>query len=767
MPEGEKCADLLIKLGLSATTTDEGAKRPEAGSKKLVNDLRGFPGDSLQGLNGIKDLVILADCNEDGLGLEYAVHKAWIVFKQYPDAQIRVVMPHTTPGKDVYDWLREGHTVADLAQLANETRPVDVKYFSELGYEFDVYNGRPIKREGNYFFIDGKLMHREFKKYRQALDKSKKSAEEIEEAFPAVKVCDEIRLVKRLADRFEKHTAIEVELVNFDGRVKTAVLQGKSLDSKVIQEDLGYLHHFKIYPERSTLLSRYLQERLSYTQMKTSTLYSQTGWHDNAFALPGEVIGGDGYSICSTTPEMEAAFSISGTLSDWQDKVVAMAAGNSYLLMQMGISLGASTMSVAPYVVDNHSLLYHWTTSVGKTTGTYGGASVIGNPEEYIKPTNVTYNTIVSNAVLYNDLNYICDDIKNNDDPGKLLHQFSYTYSGGREKGRLNQDATNKDRPQFHGACTFTGEKSSTAYIKATNVEPDSGHYARIIDIPVGGFKFDAIEDIHSFKSSQAFVNTYKQHCKLYHGTALREYIRKIINGRDEFESKLKCYYDKWIEDNVDPTSANEVLRVASYFAHHAASSEMATDYGIFGSHLKRGDMFAVFSTLYEVWINERPDGACGQREITKVVNRFHHHLQTETYLYDVVDTTILEKNPITGNIKVVDANSKIMEERRGGIKAGFIYKGRRGKVIYVIFETYFKNILYKDMDIGIVEQVLIDQEMLSTISKGVGKKPKHIFKVNDIHVDAITRNVSADTRFYRVELAAEITETAKALYTA
>jgi hypothetical protein len=70
-------------------------------------------------------------------------------------------------------------------------------------------------------------------------------------------------------------------------------------------------------------------------------------------------------------------------------------------------------------------------------------------------------------------------------------------------------------------------------------------------------------------------------------------------------------------------------------------------------------------------------------------------------------------------------------------------------------------------MDIGIVEQVLIDQEMLSTISKGVGKKPKHIFKVNDIHVDAITRNVSADTRFYRVELAAEITETAKALYTA
>jgi len=101
--EGEKDADRLADLGLTATCNPCGAGnwRPEFGQY--------FAG---------RDVVMLPD--NDGPGLEHAEQVARTIF---PFANsVRVVwLPGLPPKGDVSDWLDAGHTIAELEGIAEQT----------------------------------------------------------------------------------------------------------------------------------------------------------------------------------------------------------------------------------------------------------------------------------------------------------------------------------------------------------------------------------------------------------------------------------------------------------------------------------------------------------------------------------------------------------------------------------------------------------------------------------------------------------------------
>ena len=110
LAEGEKAADCLNDLGeICASCVAEGARNYQNSVTQYFKD---------------KDLIILPDCDISGEACtSILLKKLFDVAKS-----IKVVKLPGLPSKgDVFDWLEDGHTLADLKKLAAET-PAETSY---------------------------------------------------------------------------------------------------------------------------------------------------------------------------------------------------------------------------------------------------------------------------------------------------------------------------------------------------------------------------------------------------------------------------------------------------------------------------------------------------------------------------------------------------------------------------------------------------------------------------------------------------------------
>lgn len=94
--EGEKCADILIKNGLTATTLDSGANSVWYDYSNDYFDKKG--------------VIIIPD--NDNAGNKYAVK----ILEHIPTANV-IVLSDLDEKEDVYDWLKSGHNVSELGCL--------------------------------------------------------------------------------------------------------------------------------------------------------------------------------------------------------------------------------------------------------------------------------------------------------------------------------------------------------------------------------------------------------------------------------------------------------------------------------------------------------------------------------------------------------------------------------------------------------------------------------------------------------------------------
>ena len=109
--EGEKCADILIENGLTATTLDTGAN-------SVWQD---YYNDYFKG----KEIIIIPD--NDEAGMKYAEK----ILKHIAFAKV-VVLPNLKDKEDIYDWLKLGHTIKELNNLPHMNKAEFIsKYFNE------------------------------------------------------------------------------------------------------------------------------------------------------------------------------------------------------------------------------------------------------------------------------------------------------------------------------------------------------------------------------------------------------------------------------------------------------------------------------------------------------------------------------------------------------------------------------------------------------------------------------------------------------------
>ena len=97
--EGEKCAEAVIQAGKVATTLDSGA------NSKWLPEYNDY-------FNG-KKVIVIPDNDEPGM--KYAQR----IVKNIPHAKI-VKLPGLSAKEDIYDWLKNGHTMEELDSLPCE-----------------------------------------------------------------------------------------------------------------------------------------------------------------------------------------------------------------------------------------------------------------------------------------------------------------------------------------------------------------------------------------------------------------------------------------------------------------------------------------------------------------------------------------------------------------------------------------------------------------------------------------------------------------------
>ncbi len=112
MVEGEKDADRLHSVGLTATTNVEGASEPGKRPK--------WRREYSEQLEGASRVVLLSD--NDPPGKAHAEHIARQLAGKVADIRL-VALPGLPPKGDVSDWLNAGHTVAELLQVVEATEP--------------------------------------------------------------------------------------------------------------------------------------------------------------------------------------------------------------------------------------------------------------------------------------------------------------------------------------------------------------------------------------------------------------------------------------------------------------------------------------------------------------------------------------------------------------------------------------------------------------------------------------------------------------------
>lgn len=109
--EGEKCANILIENGLTATTLDTGANSVWQ--------------DNYDVYFNTKEIIVIPD--NDEAGLKYAEK----ILNHISTANV-LMLPNLKEKEDVYDWIKSGHTIEELNDLPQLRKDEFIsKYFKE------------------------------------------------------------------------------------------------------------------------------------------------------------------------------------------------------------------------------------------------------------------------------------------------------------------------------------------------------------------------------------------------------------------------------------------------------------------------------------------------------------------------------------------------------------------------------------------------------------------------------------------------------------
>ena len=290
------------------------------------------------------------------------------------------------------------------------------------------------------------------------------------------------------------------------------------------------------------------------------TVTEITGWKNEAYLLPsGEVIG-------QATPPVlfknqndgENPYQTKGTLEGWQNAIGANVRNNAFMMLSVGCSLASPLLKL----VNAKSFGVHLynDSSKGKTTALNIANSVWGNPEGLDQKWNQTPVAMMNNAQSRNDNFLTLDEIgqcKNFDD----LEQTAYLLFNETGRTRGKKDGGNQQISKWKITALSTGEIDLEGFLQSKGRNIQAGSLVRLLNIPM-----EEPSHLHQFRTAKEHADHLNEAVGEYYGVVGREWLKFIINHKEEVKTAFKHYRALWLE-RLPKEADSQVQRVVNNFA--------------------------------------------------------------------------------------------------------------------------------------------------------------------------------------------------------
>lgn len=330
-------------------------------------------------------------------------------------------------------------------------------------------------------------------------------------------------------------TATIKHLLPFEGWKDFKFRSSLTNDSRAFLMALADNHVKIVGSANKKVMLMYIESYLSKIQRakKMSQLVCQMGWKDDGrFVLGHNVILPSGIAepvaLAKSVPASVEAFRTKGTLSEWVDATALFSRSDEMLPLAFAFcagAFGAPLMKFTGYPGAMVSML--GSSGVGKTLVGTWIASTYGEPGKLIMLKDDTKNALIGRLGAYGNLPLYIDEITNIDP--EELSELTYRITQGRDKARLNRNATER---------TINNHWQTIAVVSSN---------ASVVD-KLSGMKQDASPELNrvlEFTVPQANLLNRDLATGIYraitenYGHAGVEYVKHLVVNQKEHREKI------------------------------------------------------------------------------------------------------------------------------------------------------------------------------------------------------------------------------------
>lgn len=441
-------------------------------------------------------------------------------------------------------------------------------------------------------------------------------------------------------------------------------------------------------------------------EKKMAICTDRIGWHGNIYLFPdNSYIGNSDTCVVYTGAASITANTVKGTVQEWRDNVAAICKGNNLLIFAICIAFASVLLRLLK--VESGGFHFFGTSSTGKSTTLFVGASAHGDPDKIISSWNATAVGLEYNAKERNDSLMILDEMHETDE--KTASKTGYSLFNPKGKTRGNKLGGVNEGAERRLNCLSSGEVSYGSFVK--DIRP--GQAVRLNDIPADMEKgFGVFENIHDSESAKAFSERIKHVTTEYYGAPIRSFLEQLVNSdpntvKDMYQEISAKFFTDYVPEQAD----TQVQRVTSKYAVAALAGELATIMGITG--WDENDAYSAVGVVFNKWLDNR--GTIGQQEPERAVE------QVKDFLLQHGMSRFL---PITDNSS--SGYSLLHPDRQCNDMAGFRIVNGPNSYEFIVFPKVYNDEMCSGLVIKNVTKTLTERGFLEVEHSTDGKvKPQ------------------------------------------
>lgn len=587
--EGEKCADILSYLGLTATTTGGATSAnnydlsPLVGRQVIIWADYDNSGDKWQG--EMCDIITAINANQGCFGdMVQMIDRHAITLADGDKLGNKPQNQGDYKGFDCADLIKQYHEqnlsrediytmIDNLPKIAHQapSQSTNNGFSDELippksTIEPLAYDG---KQKGNFVLYDNRQQHSAW--HGVYFVSYGKDAELIYNF-----ISSPIYVLGITRDKFTQNWGRLLEIVDIDGNrhqwiMPMEMLQGDGAEYRKILANKGAI--ISNDGNARKYLDIYLQ---TYPTEHRYTSVDSVGWHFSSYVLPHKIFGAD--KIVLQGFGDSHGYSEKGDLQDWQRLVSLPCANHDRLAFALCVAFSGQLLDI----LQAGSMGFHFVglSSMGKSLSMQLACSVWGDFNDFMRTWKATGNGLESVASLHNDSFLSLDEISECSD--KQVGDIVYMLGNGQGKTRMGKDGQNKDTKKWRIAYLSTGEKTLKEMLHSAGDHVKAGQEIRLIHINADAGKglgmFDSLHDTDAPTQAQRL----NRNARLNYGVAGVEWINYLTDY-----DHMNIYKEH--QETTDLMLANypklspQKRRVFNNFAIVATAGELATNAGITG----------------------------------------------------------------------------------------------------------------------------------------------------------------------------------------